>query len=264
METNSPTLAVPTLNPGTVSLGIGEEDFEKDVFKLLFTCRKEGFDFLGQLRLDARLNRVDVEMFNEGYFGYFEDDKETVMVNLAAKSLSGLGRHSIVPEKFRELGKGHLLDLKKTTRILTRREPELENEEPGLQEIFDQLNEEYFGGKVDASIEWGREMKTPNRRSFRFGSYDSAKKLIRIHPRLNQTFVPRCVLELTIFHEMCHQVHPPVKRNSQWQAHHRDFKKKEREYRHFREATQWEKLHWAKLLSPAPAPQPVVDKEMKL
>ncbi len=253
MESTSEIVITQTLNTGTVALGIGEEDFEKDVFKLLLTCRKGGFDFLGQLRLDSRLNRVDVEMFNEGYFDYFEETKETVMVHLAAKSLSGLGRHSIVPEKFRELGKEHLLNLKKTTRTLTRKEPEVEEEETGLQGLFDRLNKEYFGGKLDARIEWGREVKTPNRRSFRFGSYDSAKNLIRIHPRLDQDFVPSYVLESTVYHEMCHQACPPVKRNGQWMTHHSDFKKKEREYRHFREATKWEKTHWAKLLTPTPA-----------
>ncbi len=253
MESTSESVTIPNLNTGTVSLGIGEEDFEKDVFKLLFTCRKGGFDFLGQLRLDYRQNRVDVEMFNEGYFGYFEDEKENIMMHLAAKSLSGLGRHSIVPEKFRELGKEHLVNLKKTTRTITRKEPEANEEESGLQGIFNRLNQEYFKGRLDARIEWGREVKTPNKRSFRFGSYDTTKNLIRIHPRLKQEFVPGYVLESTVFHEMCHQACPPVKRNGQWQSHHRDFKKKEREYRHFREAVKWEKTHWAKLLAPTPA-----------
>ncbi len=251
MKSTPESVALPTRNLGTVALGIGVEDFEKDVFKLLFTCRKGGFDFLGQLRLDYRQSRVDVEMFNEGYFGYFEEDQETIMVGLAARSLAGLGRHNIVPEKFRELGKDHLINLKQTTRTLNRKEPEAV-EEPGLQGMFDRLNAEYFAGKLDARIEWGREVKTPNRRSFRFGSYDAAKNLIRIHPRLDQEFVPQVVLESTIYHEMCHQACPPVKRNGKWQTHHQDFKKKEREYRQFREAVKWEKTHWAKLLTPAP------------
>lgn len=242
-------------NPGTVSLGIGEEDMEKDVFRLLFICKKHGFDFLGQLRLDAREGKVDIEMFNEGYFIFFEEEKETVLRSLAQKALSGLGRHSIVPEKFRELGNEHLAYLRQSEEEAIasgQDEDDGQSGETDLRKIFDRLNAEYFGGKVESGIEWGRETRTQNRRSFRFGSYDSKQNLIRIHPRLNQEFVPLCVLELTVYHEMCHQVCPPVKRGGQWQAHHSDFKKKEREYRHYREAVKWEKTHWAKLLTPAP------------
>ncbi len=99
-------------------------------------------------------------------------------------------------------------------------------------------------------VEWGKDSKTPNRRSFSFGSYDARKKLIRLHPRLKQEFVPFTVLELTIYHEMCHQFLPPVKRNGAWQTHNKQFKLKEREYRNYREAMAWEKANWAKLLAP--------------
>lgn len=255
MDTQLPLTQRSGLNPGTVSLGIGEEDIEKDVYRLLFICRKHGFDFLGQLRFDAREGKVDIEMFNEGYFVFFEEEKDDVLRRLAEKTLSGLSRHAIVPEKFREMGKEHLGYLRQS---MVELEAEVQVTDEGrtgevdLREIFDRLNAEYFGGRVNAGIEWGRESKTPNRRSFRFGSYDSKRNLIRIHPRLNQKFVPLCVLELTVHHEMCHQACPPVKRGGQWQTHHPDFKKKEREYRHFKEATKWEKTHWAKLLTPAP------------
>ena len=79
-----------SIKPGTVVLGIGQEDAENNTFKLLFTCRKDGFDFLGQVRLDAKENRVDVEMFNEGYFSQFEEEKLEVLPCLAVKVLSQL------------------------------------------------------------------------------------------------------------------------------------------------------------------------------
>jgi predicted SprT family Zn-dependent metalloprotease len=125
-------------------------------------------------------------------------------------------------------------------------------DERDLQAIYDRLNQEYFNGKVEAQVEWGKNIKIPNRRSFSFGSYDSKNKLIRVHPRLKQDFVPVSVLELTVHHEMCHQAAPPVRRNGQWQMHHKDFKAKEKEYLHYREAMQWEKKHWIKLMAPAP------------
>ena len=78
------------------------------------------------------------------------------------------------------------------------------NGKVGLQEMFDRLNTDYFEGKIKADVEWGKKVNKKNLTSFKFGSYDPEKKLIRIHPRLQQDFVPRAVLELTMYHEMCH------------------------------------------------------------
>ena len=82
-------------------------------------------------------------------------------------------------------------------------------------------------------------------------TYDENKKLIRLHPRLKQEFVPFYVLELTLYHEMCHQFAPSYKKNGLWQSHHPEFKKKEKEYRNFKDARNWEKNNWHKLLLPA-------------
>ena len=103
---------------------------------------------------------------------------------------------------------------------------------------------------IEAGVGWGRDSKTANRNTIRFGSYDIAKKVIRIHPRLNQDFVPHHVVELTVFHEMCHQWAPPRKENGNRRDHHPEFKKKEKEYRFFKEAHRWEKQNWKKLLKP--------------
>ena len=113
------------------------------------------------------------------------------------------------------------------------------------------LNQEYFSNQVQAKIMWGRDVKSRNKSGFRYGSYDEGKKIIRIHPRLKQDFVPLCVLELTVYHEMCHQFAPSFKKNGTWQSHHPEFKKKEREYKDFKEARKWEKHNWHRLLLPS-------------
>ena len=104
---------------------------------------------------------------------------------------------------------------------------------------------------IKAAVKWGRDVKTKNKTGFRYGSYDENKKLIRVHPRLKQDFVPVHVLELTIYHEMCHQFAPSYKKNGSWQSHHPEFKKKEKEYKNFKKARNWEKNNWHKLLLPA-------------
>ena len=126
----------------------------------------------------------------------------------------------------------------------------LEEGDRDINSIFDRLNDEYFNGKIKATVKWGRDVKTKNKTGFRYGSYDENKKLIRVHPRLKQDFVPVHVLELTIYHEMCHQFAPSYKKNGSWQSHHPEFKKKEKEYKNFKEARNWEKNNWHKLLLP--------------
>jgi hypothetical protein len=50
---------------------------------------------------------------------------------------------------------------------------------------------------------------------------------------------------------MCHQFVPSYKRNGTWQSHHPEFKKKEREYKNFKDARNWEKHNWHRLLLPS-------------
>jgi len=95
-----------------------------------------------------------------------------------------------------------------------------------------------------------KKVNKKNLTSFRFGSYDPEKKLIRIHPRLQQYFVPLSVLELTVYHEMCHQWAPMKRKKGMWVAHHPQFKRKEREYCFYDEALSWEKKNWKKLMGP--------------
>jgi len=249
-----PGLKKQAVNPGTITLGVpGSFAQAGDVFKKLFRCRKKGHEFLGQVSVDSNAQRVKWEMFNEGYYDLFSCEAVDVQESLQSRLLGQVAQLEHLSEAQRKLVRNFLKDCRAQARQV---QLELQEEPPenprDLQEIFDRLNEEYFNGKVKAQVEWGKNIKVPNRRSFSFGSYDSKNQLIRIHPRLKQEFVPVNVLELTVYHEMCHQAVPPVRRNGQWQTHHKDFKAKEKEFRFYREAMQWEKKHWIKLMAPAP------------
>lgn len=249
-----PGLKKQTVNPGTLILGAPQPfTLTGDIFKNIFRCRKKGHEYLGQVCVDSRTQLVKWEIFNEGYYDLFscapEDVKETLQVRL----LGQVAQLLHLPEAHRTLVRSFLKECR-----VQARQAELEFEESppaderDLQAIFDRFNEEYFQGRMEATIEWGKNIKVPNRRSFSFGSFDPKTKTIRIHPRLKQEFVPVIVLELTVYHEMCHEAVPPVRRNGQWQMHHADFKLKEKEYRNYREAMLWEKKHWIRLMAPAP------------
>ncbi|MCZ6513908.1 MAG: SprT-like domain-containing protein [Nitrospinae bacterium] len=243
-----------TVNPGTIILGVpGAFAMAGDVFKNIFRCRKKGLEFLGQVSVDCGAQKVKWEVFNGGYYDLFPCEMSNVQESLQSRLLGQVAQLEHLPDAHRKLVRNFLKECRAQAR---QEELEFAEAQPvdshDLQAIFDRLNEEYFNSRVEAQVEWGKQVKIPNRRSFRFGSYDAKSKLIRIHPRLKQDFVPVIVLELTVFHEMCHQAMPPVRRNGQWQTHHKDFKRKEREYRQYREAIQWEKKHWIKLMAPAP------------
>ena len=117
-----------------------------------------------------------------------------------------------------------------------------------LEAIYQTLNRDYFGNRVQARITWSRQPPRRPRRSIRFGAYDSMERLIRIHPLLDQTFVPRYVIESVVFHEMLHQLHPPQRVNGRWAIHTPAFRRAERRFPYFEHAEAWQRRHVERLL----------------
>ena len=240
---------VKTLNLGTLSLGKCRLDAgDPAALSRMFTLKKNGMDYVGQVRVRPGSPAVRIEVFNESYFEEFDQSEAAVLSNLAAKVLGRLLKDKELPEAVKTPILEYIED----------QEPVSEKEiipiavdDRDLDKIYERLNQEYFDDKVQAKIMWGRDVKSRNKSGFRYGSYDEGKKLIRIHPRLKQDFVPQCVLELTIYHEMCHQFVPSYKKNGTWQSHHPEFKRKEREFKDFKDARNWEKHNWHRLLLPS-------------
>ncbi len=110
-----------------------------------------------------------------------------------------------------------------------------------LLEIFGLINKEYFGGRISASITWGA--KSPRRAAARrtLGSYSSHNNMIRINPILDNKRVPRYFLDFIVYHEMLHAdigIGTAGKRRS---IHPKEFKRREREFKHYERALAWEK-----------------------
>jgi hypothetical protein len=237
-------------NIGTLSLGANRNGTQESLTRM-FTLKKNGMEYVGQLRVGPDDPLVKIEVFNENYFDEFEQPQSAVLENLTQKVLSKVKKENETPESVKELIKD-FTESKELEDIESELiEPISQAEERDIDAMFDRLNREYFDGKIKATVKWGRDVKTQNKSGFRYGSYDENKKLIRVHPRLKQDFVPIYVLELTVYHEMCHQFAPSYKKNGSWQSHHPEFKKKEKEYRNFKDARNWEKNNWHKLLLPA-------------
>lgn len=119
-----------------------------------------------------------------------------------------------------------------------------------LEEIFDCLNQRYFGGRIEASITWGRRRTGPARRhgSVKMGSYSVEDQLIRIHISLDRSFVPRFFVEAVVFHEMLHQVHEIPVVNGRHHFHTPAFRAHERTFEWAEAAERWEKENLNRLL----------------
>jgi hypothetical protein len=72
--------------------------------------------------------------------------------------------------------------------------------------------------------------------------------LIRIHPALDQSWVPRYFVEYIVYHEMLHHVIPMPERNGRRQLHTPEFRARERAFAHFERALAWERRHVHRLL----------------
>jgi len=108
-----------------------------------------------------------------------------------------------------------------------------------LDLILADLRARYFPDCAAVTIRWGRWSGRARPRSIRFGAYLPKAQLIRIHPALDQAFVPRSFVELIVYHELLHHVMPPVRVNGRNQIHSAAFRRREREFPAYAEAMAW-------------------------
>ncbi len=134
---------------------------------------------------------------------------------------------------------------KKKARITLRPKGDLYN----LEEIYHQINRDYFDSQVDAKITWfGRGVRTP-KSSMTFGSYNHQLKLIKINRLLDSEAYPEFFVRYIVYHEMLHNILPP-RRGSRGRRdiHHSDFKEREKAFEEFHQAKEfikeWRKLHF--------------------
>ena len=118
-----------------------------------------------------------------------------------------------------------------------------------LRVIVEDLAARHFGGDVDVKITWGKRVKPKRRqRSLQLGTYLPDERLIRIHPVLDQPWVPKYFVESVVFHEMLHHEMPAVVQNGRRHYHTRAFRRRERSFEHHRAAERWEKENLWRLL----------------
>ncbi len=110
-----------------------------------------------------------------------------------------------------------------------------------LEEIFDGLNNEYFMGKVTASVSWGnsRARRAVKRRTL--GSYCGQTDTIRINTVLDRRNVPQYFVMYIVYHEMLHSIMKDKRKNRRRLVHSPEFRKRERLFKDYAKAISWEK-----------------------
>jgi hypothetical protein len=128
---------------------------------------------------------------------------------------------------------------------------EARGETHDLAGIFEELEREHFVGQfAGVGITWGRHGHSPRRRrrSIRLGTYSHDERVIRVHPSLDQAWVPRFFIRFIVFHEMLHHVIPAPVEGRRRVLHPRAFVEREQLFRDFERSLAWEKAHIHRLL----------------
>jgi hypothetical protein len=116
--------------------------------------------------------------------------------------------------------------------------------------LFEELAMEHFLGRMDGvAITWGRPSpRRRRRRSIRLGTYSKDELLIRVHPALDQDWVPRFFVRFIVFHEMLHHVEPAREGRGRTEFHTKSFRTRERAFHDHDRAIAWERTHLSRLL----------------
>jgi hypothetical protein len=118
-----------------------------------------------------------------------------------------------------------------------------------LREIYNRLNDRFFGGRLRVPLTWGRGSGRARRGGLTFGSYDPVLGLIRVHPVLDMRDVPLYFIESVVYHEMLHHhMGGTPDRAGRTVYHSRAFREAEARYPLHRTALAWEKANLPHLL----------------
>jgi hypothetical protein len=117
-----------------------------------------------------------------------------------------------------------------------------------LGQVLAELNTEFFHEASRARITWGAAGSRRYRRSIQLGCYVAEEGLIRIHPALDQAFVPRNYVAWIVFHEMLHEVFGVDRKGSRRCVHPPEFMAIEQTFPHYQHCKAWESDNLHRLL----------------
>ena len=112
-----------------------------------------------------------------------------------------------------------------------------------LEEIFARLNRTYFKDSLEKpTLSWSA------RKTYRIlGHHDSTHRTIIISKSLDDRKVPPSVVEYVVFHEMLHVFHPTQHRDGRRYNHTPQFRRDERKFAYYEQASKWIEQNVGKL-----------------
>ncbi len=113
-----------------------------------------------------------------------------------------------------------------------------------LKELYDEVNREYFCGEIEAGITWGSGKARYAVRKRTLGSYSAGPNLIRINPVMDNSRVPRYFIKYVVYHEMLHAGIAIQKNGSRRCVHSAEFRRREKMFRDYERAVDWERRTW--------------------
>lgn len=117
-----------------------------------------------------------------------------------------------------------------------------------LLDIWGEQNASFFHDASQARITWGSSNTRRYRRTIQLGCYVAEEGLIRIHPALDQAFVPRHYIAWIVFHEMLHEVFGVEQRGGRRCVHPPEFMALEESHPDFAKCKKWEAENIHRLL----------------
>lgn len=119
-----------------------------------------------------------------------------------------------------------------------------------LKAIYNELNDEYFDGRLKLFITWFGKRIQKNRSKINFGLYYDPLKLIKVNRIMDSERFPEYVVRFVVYHEMLHNVCPSYYDDRGiHRIHTKEFKALEKKFRHFKAAQTWIKDNTADLFA---------------
>jgi hypothetical protein len=104
-----------------------------------------------------------------------------------------------------------------------------------LETLFDNINNEYFCGKLSRPRLIWSQMQTYRK----FGHYEPARDRIVISLTLDEQIIPQYVVEFVIYHEMLHKHYGEKWVNGRRMVHTSEFRASEAKFKYYNEAEAW-------------------------
>ncbi len=108
--------------------------------------------------------------------------------------------------------------------------------------LFNAVNEEYFGGRINAGITWGSRSPRCSVRKRTLGSFSERSNTIRINPVLDKKNVPRYYVAFIVYHEMLHAAIGIAREGDRRSVHSREFRRREKLFKDYERAIAWERV----------------------